>query len=125
MTYGGMGRKPVEIPVGKSIFEDIEHRGFWLTRWLRDEEAARRRAWGGGEEAGGGSGGGGGEIAAGPRAGERAAMASELYDAARAGALRMPAVEVEIEEVLDAMRARPSVGARKLVIRMPWKEWEE
>jgi len=52
-------------------------------------------------------------------------MASELYDAARAGALRMPAVEVEIEEVLDAMRARPSVGARKLVIRMPWKEWEE
>ena len=55
----------------------------------------------------------------------RAAMASELYDAARAGALRMPAVEVDIEEVLDAMRARPSVGARKLVIRMPWKEWEE
>ncbi|EEH53213.1 uncharacterized protein MICPUCDRAFT_4722, partial [Micromonas pusilla CCMP1545] len=43
VTYGGMGRKPVEIPVGKSIFEDIEHRGFWLTRWLRDEEAARRR----------------------------------------------------------------------------------
>jgi trans-2-enoyl-CoA reductase len=125
-TYGGMGRKPVEIPAGKSIFEDIEHRGFWLTRWLRDEEAARRRAAGsagGGEEAGGGGGGGGGEIAAGPRAGERAAMAGELYDAARAGALRMPAVEVGIEEVLDAMRARPSVGARKLLIRMPWEEW--
>jgi len=33
VTYGGMSRKPVTIPTGKLIFDDVILRGFWLSRW--------------------------------------------------------------------------------------------
>jgi len=33
VTYGGMGLKPVEVPTGTLIFNDLRLRGFWLTRW--------------------------------------------------------------------------------------------
>uniref|UniRef100_A0A0H5QQ22 enoyl-[acyl-carrier-protein] reductase n=1 Tax=Spongospora subterranea TaxID=70186 RepID=A0A0H5QQ22_9EUKA len=32
ITYGGMSRKPVTLPTGLLIFNDIVARGFWLTR---------------------------------------------------------------------------------------------
>ncbi len=33
ITYGGMSRKPVTVPTGFLIFNDLVYRGFWLTRW--------------------------------------------------------------------------------------------
>ena len=34
ITYGAMGRKPVTIPNGPIIFNDIRIRGLWVTRWI-------------------------------------------------------------------------------------------
>ncbi|CAL4131836.1 unnamed protein product, partial [Meganyctiphanes norvegica] len=33
VTYGGMSRKPVTVPVGSLIFTDVTLQGFWMTRW--------------------------------------------------------------------------------------------
>jgi len=33
VTYGGMSKKPVMIPTGKLIFNDVQYKGFWMTRW--------------------------------------------------------------------------------------------
>jgi len=33
VTYGGMSLKPVTIPTGTFIFNDIQCKGFWMTRW--------------------------------------------------------------------------------------------
>ncbi|KAK9449928.1 uncharacterized protein V1518DRAFT_415081 [Limtongia smithiae] len=33
VTYGGMARKPVTMPVSLFIFKDINLHGYWLTRW--------------------------------------------------------------------------------------------
>lgn len=41
VTYGAMGRKPITLPNGLLIFQDIRIRGLWVTRWAdnspRDE----------------------------------------------------------------------------------------
>lgn len=34
VTYGAMGRQPLEIPNSLLIFKDIRFRGFWLKPWL-------------------------------------------------------------------------------------------
>ena len=39
VTYGGMSKRPVMIPTGKLIFDDVVYRGFWMTRW--NEQASR------------------------------------------------------------------------------------
>ena len=39
ITYGAMGRKPLTVPNGPLIFNDIRVRGLWVTRWM---EAASR-----------------------------------------------------------------------------------
>ncbi|XP_068614951.1 enoyl-[acyl-carrier-protein] reductase, mitochondrial [Brachionichthys hirsutus] len=36
VTYGGMAKKPVTIPVGALIFKDVKVRGFWITQWHKD-----------------------------------------------------------------------------------------
>lgn len=33
VTYGGMARKPVTLPVSLFIFKDITSHGYWLSRW--------------------------------------------------------------------------------------------
>ena len=43
-TYGGMSRKPVCVPTGRLIFNDISLRGFWLSRWTETHGKAERRA---------------------------------------------------------------------------------
>jgi hypothetical protein len=43
VTYGGMSRKPVCIPTGRLIFNDISLRGFWLSRWTETHGKAERR----------------------------------------------------------------------------------
>lgn len=44
VTYGGMSRKPVAIPTGRLIFNDISIRGFWLSRWTQTHGNEERRA---------------------------------------------------------------------------------
>lgn len=36
VTYGGMSKQPVTIPVSALIFKDVKIRGFWVTQWKRD-----------------------------------------------------------------------------------------
>ncbi len=39
ITYGAMGRKPVTVPNGSLIFNDLRVRGLWVTKWM--ERASR------------------------------------------------------------------------------------
>lgn len=34
VTYGAMGRKPLTVPNGPLIFNDIRVRGLWVTKWI-------------------------------------------------------------------------------------------
>ncbi|XP_042874356.1 enoyl-[acyl-carrier-protein] reductase, mitochondrial-like [Penaeus japonicus] len=43
ITYGGMSRKPVTVPVGSLIFSDVVLKGFWMTRWNRDHFSHPKR----------------------------------------------------------------------------------
>lgn len=36
VTYGGMSREPVTVATGPLIFKDISFRGFWMTRWSKE-----------------------------------------------------------------------------------------
>ncbi|XP_078094346.1 enoyl-[acyl-carrier-protein] reductase, mitochondrial [Mustelus asterias] len=36
VTYGGMAKQPVTIPVSALIFNNVKIRGFWITQWKRD-----------------------------------------------------------------------------------------
>ncbi|GAA6072352.1 enoyl-[acyl-carrier-protein] reductase, mitochondrial isoform X1, partial [Tachysurus ichikawai] len=38
VTYGGMAKQPVTVPVSALIFKDVKVRGFWVTRWKRDNK---------------------------------------------------------------------------------------
>ncbi|XP_076036918.1 enoyl-[acyl-carrier-protein] reductase, mitochondrial-like isoform X2 [Oratosquilla oratoria] len=33
VTYGGMSRQPVTVPIGSLIFNEVSVRGFWMSRW--------------------------------------------------------------------------------------------
>lgn len=36
VTYGGMSREPVIVPTASFIFKDIQLKGFWMTRWRKE-----------------------------------------------------------------------------------------
>lgn len=36
ITYGAMARKPLTVPNGPLIFNDIRLRGLWVTQWIRE-----------------------------------------------------------------------------------------
>jgi trans-2-enoyl-CoA reductase len=36
ITYGAMARKPLTVPNGSLIFNDIRLRGLWVTQWIRE-----------------------------------------------------------------------------------------
>ncbi len=38
ITYGAMARKPLTIPNGPLIFNDIRIRGLWVTKWIENGE---------------------------------------------------------------------------------------
>ncbi|KAL3059801.1 hypothetical protein OYC64_014407 [Pagothenia borchgrevinki] len=42
VTYGGMAKKPVTVPVSALIFKDVKVRGFWVTQWKRDHSSDGR-----------------------------------------------------------------------------------
>ncbi|QUC20053.1 uncharacterized protein UV8b_04294 [Ustilaginoidea virens] len=41
VSYGGMSRQPVSLPVGLLIFKDLRFVGFWLSRWNRKDAIGR------------------------------------------------------------------------------------
>lgn len=36
VTYGGMSKQPVTVPVSALIFKNVKVHGFWVTQWKRD-----------------------------------------------------------------------------------------
>ncbi len=38
VTYGGMSKKPVTIPTGLLIFNDIQLKGFWVSAWYKRQQ---------------------------------------------------------------------------------------
>ncbi|KFU83692.1 hypothetical protein M959_14432, partial [Chaetura pelagica] len=36
VTYGGMAKQPVMVPVSAFIFRDVRLRGFWMTQWRKE-----------------------------------------------------------------------------------------
>ncbi|KAK2518519.1 Mecr [Columba guinea] len=36
VTYGGMAKQPVTVPVRAFIFQDVRLRGFWMSQWRKD-----------------------------------------------------------------------------------------
>lgn len=38
VTYGGMAKQPVTVPVSALIFKDVKVLGFWVTQWKRDHK---------------------------------------------------------------------------------------
>lgn len=43
VTYGGMSREPVTAPTAALIFKDISFRGFWMTRWTKENHSSPER----------------------------------------------------------------------------------
>lgn len=43
MTYGGMSRQPVTAPTSALIFKDIQLRGFWMSRWSKENSTSPER----------------------------------------------------------------------------------
>ena len=44
VTYGAMSKEALKIPNSLLIFHDLDFRGFWLTRWLREASAIEKEA---------------------------------------------------------------------------------
>ncbi|KAK5861917.1 hypothetical protein PBY51_017355 [Eleginops maclovinus] len=42
VTYGGMAKQPVTVPVSALIFKDVKVQGFWVTQWKRDHSSDGR-----------------------------------------------------------------------------------
>uniref|UniRef100_A0A0V0GB45 Enoyl-[acyl-carrier-protein] reductase, mitochondrial n=1 Tax=Triatoma dimidiata TaxID=72491 RepID=A0A0V0GB45_TRIDM len=45
VTYGGMSREPVIIPTSLLIFKDISAKGFWMTRWTKENRDSEVRKY--------------------------------------------------------------------------------
>lgn len=43
VTYGAMSREPVTAPNAALIFKDIAFRGFWMSRWSRENAGSAQR----------------------------------------------------------------------------------
>jgi trans-2-enoyl-CoA reductase len=42
VSYGGMGKQPVALPVGLLIFKDVRFVGFWLSKWNEKDVSGRQ-----------------------------------------------------------------------------------
>lgn len=40
VTYGGMSREPVTVPTSALIFKDLSFRGYWMTRWNKENSGS-------------------------------------------------------------------------------------
>ncbi|XP_065433076.1 enoyl-[acyl-carrier-protein] reductase, mitochondrial isoform X3 [Chrysemys picta bellii] len=46
VTYGGMAKQPLTVPVSAFIFKDVKLRGFWMTQWKKDQTQNKDRLTG-------------------------------------------------------------------------------
>lgn len=44
VSYGGMAKQPLLLPVSLFIFKDITCHGFWQSRWYKQKTPAEREA---------------------------------------------------------------------------------
>lgn len=44
VTYGGMSREPVTIPTSALIFKDLSIKGYWMTRWNKENAGSAEHA---------------------------------------------------------------------------------
>ncbi|XP_041963654.1 enoyl-[acyl-carrier-protein] reductase, mitochondrial [Alosa sapidissima] len=92
VTYGGMAKQPVTVPVSALIFKDVKIRGFWVTQWKRNysqDEGAMR------------------------------AMLDELCSLIRAGKLSAPAcAEHSLQDFHKALDAamQPYTSAKQVLV---------
>lgn len=42
VSYGGMAKQPLSLPVSLFIFKNLTHRGFWQSRWYKQKTPAER-----------------------------------------------------------------------------------
>jgi len=47
VTYGGMSKRPLMVPTGSFIFNDVRLRGFWMSQWNKEHvnSPERREMW--------------------------------------------------------------------------------
>uniref|UniRef100_A0A4W3JMZ3 Mitochondrial trans-2-enoyl-CoA reductase n=1 Tax=Callorhinchus milii TaxID=7868 RepID=A0A4W3JMZ3_CALMI len=91
VTYGGMARQPITVPMSALIFKDIKIRGFWVTRWKQDNIHGDKLL----------------------------KMITELCDLIRAGKLTAPAcTEVPLQDYRVALEAatKPFIGTKQILI---------
>ena len=89
VTYGGMSKRPLQVPTGGLIFDDVRCRGFWMSRW--NEEA--------GEE-------------------ERRRMRERVAQWMREGRLSLPVEEFPLADLAQAVkRYQEPFRERKIVLR--------
>lgn len=43
VTYGGMSREPLNVPIASLIFKDITLKGFWMTAWTKGNMESQER----------------------------------------------------------------------------------
>ncbi|KAH8093752.1 NAD-binding protein [Cristinia sonorae] len=43
VTYGGMSKEPIPVATSSLIFKDIQYRGFWQTRWYKENTLEARQ----------------------------------------------------------------------------------
>jgi len=90
VTYGGMSRKPVTIPTRLFIFNNIQLRGFWMTRWYHESSEA-----------------------------EKVEMFNELYKQVRANNLKYWAETWDFSALKDAVvRSKTPYKERKVILKM-------
>ncbi|XDV42428.1 hypothetical protein PO909_011094 [Leuciscus waleckii] len=92
VTYGGMAKRPLQIPAKSLIFQNVTLKGFWLTRWKRHrkEDKAQLKA-----------------------------MLDAVCDLMRAGQLSTPhCVQTPFQQYTHALRATVQSHRRKHVLIM-------
>lgn len=94
VTYGGMAKQPVTVPVSALIFKNIRLCGFWVTQWKRDRQHIDRE--------------------------EITKMVRDLCDLIRRGRLvPPPCFHWPLEEFLQALRAAQTPFlSRKQILTM-------
>ncbi|NXY80081.1 MECR protein, partial [Glareola pratincola] len=92
VTYGGMAKQPVMVPVSAFIFQDVQLRGFWVTQWKKDHAQDQESL---------------------------AGMMDALYQLIRRGQLTAPAyTEVPLQDYKAALEAsmKPFTSSKQILL---------
>ncbi|NXU51606.1 MECR protein, partial [Turnix velox] len=90
VTYGGMAKQPVTVPVSAFIFQDLQLRGFWVTKWKTEHPQ-----------------------------GEQDGMMDTLYQLIRKGQLTAPAcTHVPLQDYKAALEAsmKPFISSKQVLV---------